>query len=148
MIDIDVRDPDVPLSEVGRRQAAAVDRRRKDAPLELRPTLLAPHFDVTLSDLRHSQGSPLVQCAVAVHFRPGEATPTAHSASQERASRPLPRHLGRLCPRLDDSDVKHLAWLRERIGDQLLDAAVLTTGERAYRRADGIAVIPLALLGP
>jgi hypothetical protein len=44
--------------------------------------------------------------------------------------------------------VKHLAWLRERIGDQLLDAAVLTTGERAYRRADGIAVIPLALLGP
>jgi predicted AAA+ superfamily ATPase len=49
---------------------------------------------------------------------------------------------------VDDSDVTHLSWLRERIGDQLLDAAVLTTGDRAYRRADGIAVIPLALLGP
>jgi len=49
---------------------------------------------------------------------------------------------------VDDSGVTHLSWLRDRIGDQLLDAAVLTTGDRAYRRADGIAVIPLALLGP
>jgi len=41
-----------------------------------------------------------------------------------------------------------LLWLRDRIGDDLLDAAVITTGEDAYRRADGIAVIPAALLGP
>ncbi len=47
-----------------------------------------------------------------------------------------------------DRDVEHLRWLRERIGDRLLDAVVLTTGQRAYRRADGIAVVPLALLGP
>ncbi len=45
-------------------------------------------------------------------------------------------------------DVRHLHWLRERIGDQLLDAVVLTTGPDAYRRSDGIAVIPAALLGP
>ena len=44
--------------------------------------------------------------------------------------------------------VKHLTWLRDRIGDRLIDAAVLTTGPQAYRRPDGIAVIPLALLGP
>jgi uncharacterized protein len=49
---------------------------------------------------------------------------------------------------VDDSDVKHLLWLRERIGDDLLDAAVITTGRRAFRRKDGVAVIPAALLGP
>ena len=46
-----------------------------------------------------------------------------------------------------DHDVRHLRWLRERIGDDLLDAAVITTGPEAYRRRDGIAVIPAALLG-
>ena len=49
---------------------------------------------------------------------------------------------------VDSRDVQHLRWLRDRIGDQLLDAAVLTTGAQAYRRPDGIGVIPLALLGP
>jgi len=38
--------------------------------------------------------------------------------------------------------------LRREIGDDLLDAAVITTGPQAYRRRDGIAVIPAALLGP
>jgi len=33
-------------------------------------------------------------------------------------------------------------------GDDLVDAVILTTGEFAYRDQDGIAVIPLALLGP
>lgn len=49
-------------------------------------------------------------------------------------------------PRPDS--IKHLMWLRETIGDDLLDAAIITTGEYAYRRDDGIAVIPAALLGP
>jgi hypothetical protein len=30
----------------------------------------------------------------------------------------------------------------------MLDAVVITTGTTAYRRADGIGVVPLALLGP
>ncbi|MHB8450472.1 MAG: hypothetical protein ACYDAQ_08500 [Mycobacteriales bacterium] len=47
-----------------------------------------------------------------------------------------------------DQDVRHLHWLRERIGDDLLDAMVVTAGRFAYRRADGIAVVPAALLGP
>ncbi|MDR1294403.1 MAG: hypothetical protein LBK59_05520 [Bifidobacteriaceae bacterium] len=46
------------------------------------------------------------------------------------------------------ASLKHLLWLRQRLGDRMADAAVLTTGELAYRRPDGIAVIPLALLGP
>lgn len=47
-----------------------------------------------------------------------------------------------------DNDVKHLLWLREQIGSDLLDAVIVTTGPYAYRRADGIAVVPAALLGP
>jgi len=46
-----------------------------------------------------------------------------------------------------DADVRHLKWLSDRIGDELLDAVVLTTGAEAYRRADGIAVVPAAMLG-
>jgi len=49
---------------------------------------------------------------------------------------------------VNDGDVKHLKWLRDRIGDQLLDAVLVNTGNEAYRRPDGIAVIPAALLGP
>ena len=48
----------------------------------------------------------------------------------------------------DDRDTSHLRWLRDRLGEDLLDAAVITTGRHAYRRPDGIAVIPAALLGP
>lgn len=48
----------------------------------------------------------------------------------------------------DSSAVKHLKWLTEQIGDELLDAVVITTGQDAYRREDGIAVVPGALLGP
>lgn len=47
-----------------------------------------------------------------------------------------------------DSDVRHLNWLDAQLGDQLADRVVLTTGEQAYRRPDGVAVVPLALLGP
>jgi predicted AAA+ superfamily ATPase len=45
-------------------------------------------------------------------------------------------------------DVRHLDWLVGQTGDNLADRCVLTTGRHAYRRPDGVAVIPLALLGP
>jgi predicted AAA+ superfamily ATPase len=48
-----------------------------------------------------------------------------------------------------NADVKHLRWLSDRLGADLLDAVVVTTGPAAYRRSsDGIAVVPAALLGP
>lgn len=49
---------------------------------------------------------------------------------------------------ISDDDVRHLHWLREKVGDMLADAIVVTTGPYAYRRADGIGVVPAALLGP
>ncbi len=48
----------------------------------------------------------------------------------------------------EERDVRHLQWLRNEIGDELADAIVITTGQAAYRRPDGIAVVPAALLGP
>jgi uncharacterized protein len=47
----------------------------------------------------------------------------------------------------DDRDVRHLHWLARQVGSDLLDAVVITTGPYAYRRPDGIAVVPAALLG-
>lgn len=46
-----------------------------------------------------------------------------------------------------DADVRHLRWLRDRMGEDVADLIVVTAGTRAYRRRDGIAVIPLGLLG-
>jgi len=47
-----------------------------------------------------------------------------------------------------EKDTRHLKWLQRQIGDTLLDAIVITTGPDAYRRKDGIAIVPAALLGP
>jgi uncharacterized protein len=54
----------------------------------------------------------------------------------------------KLARNVRDHDTAHLRWLAETIGDELLDAVVITTGPEAYRRSDGIAVVPAALLGP
>ncbi len=53
----------------------------------------------------------------------------------------------KLSASVNDSDVKHLVWLREKLPDKFIDGVVLTTGQHAYRRDDGIALFPLALLG-
>lgn len=49
---------------------------------------------------------------------------------------------------IDDDDVKHLNWLEQQLGDRVRDKVVINTGPFAYRRRDGVAVVPLALLGP
>jgi predicted AAA+ superfamily ATPase len=47
-----------------------------------------------------------------------------------------------------DSDVAQLNWLSRQIGTDLIDRVIVTTGKAAYRRPDGVAVVPAALLGP
>jgi predicted AAA+ superfamily ATPase len=54
----------------------------------------------------------------------------------------------KLAATVDDHDVRHLNWLAEQLGDRLADRVVVTPGRYAYRRRDGVAVVPLALLGP
>ena len=54
----------------------------------------------------------------------------------------------KLADTVNDHDVRHLTWLGEQLGPRLKDRVVLNTGPYAYRRPDGVAVVPLALLGP
>lgn len=54
----------------------------------------------------------------------------------------------KLASDVSDEDVRHLLWLRDEIDEEFLGGVVLTTGSTAYRRPDGIAVVPLGLLGP
>lgn len=54
----------------------------------------------------------------------------------------------KLSDSVDAADVRHLNWLRGQLGDRLVDRVVVYTGRFAYRRPDGVAVVPLALLGP
>ncbi len=49
---------------------------------------------------------------------------------------------------VDDDDTRHLRWLRRELGARWSDGIVIYTGADAYRRADGIGVVPAALLGP
>ncbi|MEL4505726.1 hypothetical protein AAEX63_12510 [Luteococcus sp. H138] len=43
--------------------------------------------------------------------------------------------------------MKHLLWLKQEDEDRVADLIIVTTGERAYRRTDGVGVVPLTLLG-
>lgn len=53
----------------------------------------------------------------------------------------------KLSAHVDEKHVRHLKWFREQLGDRVTDLIVISTGNTAYRRRDGVAVIPLALLG-
>jgi predicted AAA+ superfamily ATPase len=54
----------------------------------------------------------------------------------------------KLSATVKEEDVRHLKWLRHQLRDELRDAVIVNTGRDAYRRPDGIAVVPAALLGP
>lgn len=54
----------------------------------------------------------------------------------------------KLANTVTDHDAKHLHWLAEHMGKDLLDAIIINTGPNAYRRPDGVGVLPLGLLAP
>lgn len=54
----------------------------------------------------------------------------------------------KLTSSVTDNDVRHLNWLRSKLGERLVNRVVGTTGPYAYRRPDGVVVAPLTLLGP
>lgn len=47
---------------------------------------------------------------------------------------------------ITDHDVRHLHWLKKALPEQVVDLVVINSGTHAYRRQDGVAVVPLALL--
>jgi predicted AAA+ superfamily ATPase len=54
----------------------------------------------------------------------------------------------KLAATVDEGAGGALKALKSDLGDDVIDLVILTTGSEAYRRKDGIAVVPLALLGP
>jgi predicted AAA+ superfamily ATPase len=54
----------------------------------------------------------------------------------------------KLSATIEHKDVRHLLWLKEALGDDVLDMIVVNTGPHAYRRPDGVAVVPAALIRP
>ncbi len=119
--------------------------------LDKRTAKVLPRDGTLLGQLFES----LVAQSVRVYAQPAEAT-VSHLRLEggrhevdliiERGDRRVVALEVKLSPVVDDSDVEHLLWLRDILKDDLLDAAVITTGSQAYRRRDGIAVIPAVLL--
>jgi hypothetical protein len=66
----------------------------------------------------------------------------------ERADHKILAAEVKLARTVTDDDVRQLVWLQARLGTDFLDGVIITTGSHAYRRPDGIAVVPASLLGP
>lgn len=120
----------------------------KDAgpPVPRRGTLLGALFEslATLDVRVYGQAAD----ADVSHLRTSRGDHEIDLIVQPRGSPGLLAVEVKLSSSVSDDDVRHLVWLRDRIGDDLIDALVVTTGPAAYRRTDGIGVVPLALLGP
>ena len=138
-------DPALAARLLGVDAAALLDASPAGPPIPRDGPLLGSLFEALVTlDLRvYAQGAE----AAVKHLRTvgGE-----HEVDLilERADGRVVAAEVKLTRTVDDSDVRHLTWLADRIGDELLDAVVVTSGEDAYRRRDGIAVVPAALLGP
>lgn len=114
-------------------------------PMPRNDTLLGTLFEslITLSVRVYSQHSE----ARVHHLRTHRGEHEVDLIIERADGRVLALEV-KLSRNVDNHDVRHLNWLSTKIGDELLDAAIITTGTEAYRRADGVAVIPAALLGP
>lgn len=125
-----------------------------DALLERRTTPVpAPRHGVLIGALFES----LVTLSVRVYAQAAEGSvlhmrtrgPGEHEVDLI-VERPDGRVLAiesKLTRMVGDDDVRQLLWLRDQVGPDLVDMVIITTGPTAYRRRDGVAVIPLALLG-
>jgi predicted AAA+ superfamily ATPase len=114
----------------------------RDSPRD--GTLLGALFEslVTLSARVYAQANE----ATVHHLRTRDGDHEIDLIIQRRDQRVVALEV-KLDGVLEPADVRHLLWLRDQLGDDLLDAAVITAGAHAYRRSDGIAVIPAVLLG-
>jgi predicted AAA+ superfamily ATPase len=138
-------DPALAARLLGAGPDALLDARPSQAPVPRDGTLLGQLFE------------SLVALDVRVHAQAAEARVShlrTHGGQHEvdliveRDDHRVVAIEVKLTHSVDDADVRHLKWLWSQIGDDLLDAIVITTGTDAYRRTDGIGVVPLALLGP
>lgn len=85
--------------------------------------------------------------ATVGHFRAYGGEPEVNLVAKGRSGRVVAIEV-KFAATPSERDGRHLNWLEREIGDELLDKVIVTTGANAYRREDGIAIVPAALLGP
>ncbi|HEY7960930.1 MAG TPA: DUF4143 domain-containing protein [Solirubrobacteraceae bacterium] len=138
-------DPALAARLLGVDEGALLDGRQSASTVARDGTLLGALFEslVTLSLRTYAQAAE----ARVGHLRTAGG---AHEVDLilERADGRVVAVEVKLARDVTSRDGAHLRWLADRIGEDLLDAVILTTGPEAYRRPDGIAVVPAALLGP
>ena len=98
---------------------------------QLRPEVEVASTEVRLHHLRHEGGDREVD--LIAEFADGRIVAIEIKAS----SSPKPE------------DARHLVWLRERLGAQVVAAVLFHTGPRAYRMSEGVMALPISCLwGP
>ena len=137
-------DPALAARLLGLDAAALLEGREGRAQIARRGSLLGRLFEsmVTLSLRVYAQANEAQVRHLRLHAGQREV-----DLIVERPDRRVLAIEVKLSRSVNDEDVKQLLWMKERIGDDLLDAIVINTGPEAYRRKDGIGVIPAALLG-
>lgn len=137
-------DPALAARLLGLDTAALLEGREGRAQIARRGSLLGRLFEsmVTLSLRVYAQANEAQVRHLRLHAGQREV-----DLIVERPDRRVLAIEVKLSRSVNDEDVKQLLWMKERIGDDLLDAIVINTGPEAYRRKDGIGVIPATLLG-
>lgn len=106
--------------------------------------MVGPLFE-SLATLTVRVAAQIIQARVG-HLRTGNGDHEVDLVVEGHDGRVLGIEV-KLASTITDSDVRHLHWLRERLGADIVDLLVIKPGSHAYRRHDGVAVVPLALLG-
>jgi predicted AAA+ superfamily ATPase len=138
-------DPALAARLLGVDAAALLEGRAPGPPVPRDGTLLGALFEslLTLSLRTYAQAAE----AKVKHLRTASGQHEVDLIVERADGRVVAIEV-KLARDVGDCDTRHLRWLAERVGDELLDAVIVTTGTEAYRRTDGIAVVPAALLGP
>jgi predicted AAA+ superfamily ATPase len=138
-------DPALAARLLGATRAGLLELADLGPPIPRDGTLLGALFEslVTLCVRVYAQGAE----ARAGHLRTFGGNREVDLIVEAQDKRVLAIEV-KLKRTIRDADTRNLRWLHQEIGDEALDAIVITTGETAYRRPDGVGVVPAALLGP
>lgn len=138
-------DPGLVTALLGLDEAALLQGEEGGVPMPRDGTLLGHLFEslVTQSVRVYAQAAE----ASVRHLRTKGGRQEIDIIVERRDGRVVAMEV-KLARNVSDDDAKHLHWLREKMGQDLLDAVIINTGPSAYRRPDGVTVVPAALLGP
>lgn len=140
-----VVDPALALRLAGTDMSALLKGRGPDIPYKGTETFLGALFEsLTVQSVRTY--AELAQANTS-HLRTDKGIHEIDIIVERRDGAVIPIEV-KMTQTPSDGDVKHLNWLEQQIPDRIADKILITTSQYAYRRQDGVAVIPLALLGP